>query len=71
MKPSKKQLAIRHVIDGQRIVARQRARIEMLTRNDSDTTEATRTLDIFAGTLNIFEDNLRKILADEKRRGGR
>jgi hypothetical protein len=35
------------------------------------TTEATRTLDLFACTLDIFEDDLRKILADEKKGGGR
>jgi hypothetical protein len=67
MEPSKKQLALRHVIDGQRIVARQRERVGMLARNGCDTTEATRTLDVFAGTLNIFDDNLRKILAYEKK----
>jgi hypothetical protein len=64
MEPSKKQLAFRHVIDGRRIVARQRERVEMLARNGCDTTESARTLD-------IFEDDLRRILADEKKRGGR
>jgi hypothetical protein len=30
MEPSKKQLVFRHIIDGRRIVARQRERVEML-----------------------------------------
>jgi hypothetical protein len=71
MEPSKKQLAFRHVIDGRRIVARQRERVERLARNGCDTTASTRTLDLFVRTLNIFEDDLREILADEKKRGGR
>jgi hypothetical protein len=58
-------MAFRHVIVGRRIVARQRERVEMLARNGHDTTEAKRTLDLFARTLNIFEDGLKKILADE------
>jgi hypothetical protein len=68
MEPSKKQLAFRHVIDGRRIVAGQRERVEMLTRNGCDTAESARTLDLFVRMLNIFEDDLRKILADEKKR---
>jgi hypothetical protein len=65
MEPSKREMAFRHVIDGRRIVARQRERIEMLARNEHDATEAKRTPDLFARTLNIFEDDLRQILADE------
>jgi hypothetical protein len=34
----------------------------MLTRNGRDTTEAKRTLDLLAGTLDIFEDDLRRVL---------
>jgi hypothetical protein len=71
MGPSKKQLAFRHVIAGRRMVARQRERVEMLARNGCDTTESIRTLDLFALTLNIFEDDLTKILADEKKGGRR
>jgi hypothetical protein len=70
MEPSKKQLAFRHVMAGRRIVARQRERVEMLARNGCDTTGSTPTLDLFARTLDIFEDDLRRILADEKKRGG-
>jgi hypothetical protein len=65
MDPSKSEMAFRHVMDGRRIVARQRERVETLARNGRDTTEAKRTLDLFARTLNIFEDDLRQILADE------
>jgi hypothetical protein len=66
MEPSSaKEMAFRHVIDGRPIVARQRERVEMLARNGHDTTEAKRTLDLFGRTLNVFEDDLRRILADE------
>jgi hypothetical protein len=70
MELSKMEMAFRHVIDGRRIVARQRERVERLARNGGDTTEAESTLDLFARTLNIFEDDLRRILADEKKVGG-
>lgn len=65
MERSKREMAFRHVIDGRRIVVRQRERVERLARDGRDTTEAKRTLDLFARTLNIFEDDLRQILADE------
>jgi hypothetical protein len=67
----RKELAFRHVIDGRRIVARQRERVEMLARNGCDTTEAKRTLDLFARTLNIFEDDLRKILVNKSKKDDR
>ena len=65
MGPSELKMAFRHVIDGRRIVARQRERVEMLARNGHDTTEAKRTLDLFARTLDIFEDDLRSILQQD------
>jgi hypothetical protein len=71
MEPSKREMAFRHVFDGRRIVARQRERVERLARNGLDTTEAKRTLDLFARTLNIFEDDLRQILADKWNKGDR
>jgi hypothetical protein len=43
----------------------------MLARHGHDTTEAKRTLDLFARTLDIFEDDLRRILADGWKEGGR
>ena len=55
---SRRHLAFRHVIQARGIVARQRERVEMLTREGHDTTEAKRTLD-------IFEDNLRSILEQD------
>jgi DNA-directed RNA polymerase sigma subunit (sigma70/sigma32) len=69
MEASKKEMAVRHVINGRRIVARQRERVERLARYGLDTTEAKRTLDLFARTLNIFEDDLRQILADKWNKG--
>jgi hypothetical protein len=69
MEASKKEMAVRHVINGRRIVARQHERVERLARNGLDTTEAKRTLDLFARTLNIFEDDLRQILADKWNKG--
>jgi hypothetical protein len=65
----KLEMAFRHVIGGRRIVALQRQRVEMLSRNGSDTTEAQRTLDLFARTLDIFEEDLRRILAHEWKQG--
>jgi hypothetical protein len=58
MGSSKLKMAFRLVMDGRRIVARQRERVEMLARNGHDTTEAKRTLD-------IFEDDLRSILRQD------
>src|SRR5262249_23656461 len=40
--------------------------VERLARKGLDTTEAQRTLDLFTRTLDIFEDDLRRILAGEK-----
>ncbi len=53
MEPSKMQMAIRHVIDGRRIVARQEQRVEMLARSGSDTAEAKRTFD-YSPTRSTF-----------------
>jgi hypothetical protein len=63
---TEKEMAIRQVIQGRHIVARQCLRVEMLARNGRDTTEAERTLKAFARTLEIFENGLRRILADER-----
>jgi hypothetical protein len=71
METSKMEMAFRHVIDGRRIVARQSQRVEMLARDGRDTTEAKSTLDLFARTLDIFEEDLRRILADEWKKGDR
>jgi hypothetical protein len=69
MEPSKMETAFRHVVDRRRIVARQRERVEMLARHGHDTTESKRMLDLFARTLDIFEDDLRRILAEEWKEG--
>jgi len=65
---SDRQMAVRHVIKGGRIVARQRECVERLALKGLDTTEAQRTLDLFTRTLDIFEDDLRRILAAERNR---
>jgi hypothetical protein len=65
MEQSKMEMVFRHVINGRRIVARQRGRVERLVRDGHDTTNAKRTLDIFARTLDIFEDDLRRILEQD------
>ena len=64
---SDREMAVRHVIQGRGIVARQRECVERLARKGLDTTEARRTLDLFTRTLNIFEDDLRRILAGENK----
>jgi len=60
-----RKMAVRHVIQGRSIVARRRECVERLARKGLDTTEAQRTLHMFTRTLNIFEDDLRRILARE------
>jgi hypothetical protein len=66
MEPNEREMAFRHVIYGRRIVA-----WEMLARNGNDTTEAERTADLFARTLNIFEGDVRRIWPTNGRRGDR
>ena len=61
MDRSELEIAARHVATGRRIVARQRHLLEMLSIKGCDTTEATRTLDLFVRTLAIFEDDLKKL----------
>ena len=62
---SDREMAVRHVIQGRGIVARQRECVERLARKGLDTTQAQRTLHMFTRTLNIFEDDLTRILARE------
>jgi hypothetical protein len=68
METSKRERAVCRVIQAQRIVARQRERLESLAREGADTTVAESTLNLFTGTLKIFEDELRRILARERGR---
>ncbi|HKD27659.1 MAG TPA: hypothetical protein VKC66_17380 [Xanthobacteraceae bacterium] len=67
MEQNKIEMAFRHVTDARRIVACQRERVEMLARKGHDTTSAERTLDLFARTLDIFEDDLRRILGQDSK----
>ena len=60
-----RKMAVHHVIQGRSIVARRHECVERLARKGLDTTEAQRTLHMFTRTLNIFEDDLTRILARE------
>jgi hypothetical protein len=68
METSKRERAVCRVIQAQRIVARQRERVERLAREGADTAAAENTPNLFAGPLKIFEDELRKILVRERER---
>jgi hypothetical protein len=59
---SKVEMAFRHVVQGRRLVARQRHLVERLSLNGCNTRNAEQLLDLFVGTLNIFEDDLRRLL---------
>lgn len=59
---SKVEMAFRHVVQGRRLVARQRHLVERLALNGCNTTNAKQLLDLFVRTLNIFEDDLRRLL---------
>jgi hypothetical protein len=56
-------IAERHVVDGRRIVARQRALISDKAAG-RDTFDAEQLLDQFERTLEIFEDDYRAIRAE-------
>jgi hypothetical protein len=58
-------LAQRPVIEGRRIVARQRQRVSDCEASGRLGTEARRTLDVFERTLAIFEDHLRNLERDD------
>jgi hypothetical protein len=65
---SKVEMAFRHVVQGRRIVARQRQLVEWLALNGRDTTSAEQILDSFVRTLAIFEDDLTRLSAQESKR---
>ena len=56
--------AMRHVIEGRRIVERQRQRVKELASSGLSTEEAARTLDLFERTLAIFEQHLSDLTKD-------
>jgi hypothetical protein len=68
METSKRERAVCRVIQAQRVVARQRERVERRAREGADTTVAENTLNLITGTLKIFDDELRRILARERGR---
>jgi len=61
-------MAFRHVVQGRRLVARQRQVVERLALNGCDTTNAEQILDLFVRTLAIFEDDLTRLSAQESKR---
>jgi len=61
--------AARHVRDGRRIVAEQKARILQMGSSGLDTDQAESLLDVFERTQAIFESDLRNVEA-EMRQGG-
>jgi hypothetical protein len=65
---SKVEMAFRHVVQGRRIVARQRQLVEWLALNGRETTKAEQILDSFVRTLAIFEDDLTRLSAQESKR---
>jgi hypothetical protein len=56
--------AVRHVAEGRRIVANQRARIAKLRALGHPTLNHEQTLSIFESTLRIFEDHARALCAE-------
>ncbi len=65
---SKVEIAFRHVVQGRRLVARQRRLVERLALNGRDTTNAEQILDLFVRTLALFEDDLNRLSAQESKR---
>ena len=61
---SKLALAARHVAEGKKVVARQRALIARQQQAGRDTFYSENLLDQFERTLSIFEDHLRQIEAE-------
>jgi hypothetical protein len=57
-------VARRHVVDGRRIVATQRLRIERLRADGRDTESAERILRLFERSQDIFEKHLRELEAE-------
>ena len=55
--------AARHVVEGHRIVDRQRRLVRRLIARGHDASDAQYTLDLFTRTLAIFEDHLRELRA--------
>ena len=55
--------AARHVLEGHRIVDRQRRLVDRLIADGHDASDAQYTLDLFTRTLAIFEDHLRELRA--------
>ena len=57
-------MAARHVLEGRRIVARQRERIVRLKSLRCSTQDHEKTLLVFLSTLEILEDHQRLILGE-------
>jgi hypothetical protein len=65
MPESPREMAMRHVEAGRRIVESQRQLIEQLKTSARPTLEAERLLATYLSSLRIFEDELESILAKE------
>lgn len=57
-------VAIRHVAEARRIVARQEERVARLAAAGCSTLDAEQTLDVFASTLRILKDHERMLRAE-------
>src|SRR5262245_1021551 len=61
-------LARRHVLEGRRIVAEQRVRVQQLREQDLDASDAAYDLDLFERVSAIFEEHLLVLEAAESKR---
>jgi len=62
----KRDMALRHVLEGRRIVARQKALIERMRASGLDISDAESLLNSFIRSLAVFEDDLRVAGAKER-----
>ena len=61
MSETRREMAVRHVLSGRKIVAAQRERVHRLRLEGKDTSEAENLLTQYKRTLAIFEDDLEKL----------
>lgn len=61
MTETRREMALRHVMTGRKIVADQKARIERLRNKGEDTTSAGRLLAQYEQLLAIFENDLKRL----------
>ena len=61
---SKREMAVRHVLEARRIVAQQKALIERMRASGLDTSDAELLLNSFSRSLAVFQNDLKAIEAD-------